>query len=137
MIPKSKTALPQPLFTDSIISAELDSDMNPFLGEVSLKENEHTFCEAPGLPVVCMDDGTCIKRFPKVIFLDPRLNDAELYVSYRKRALDDGEETYPRICWAPRKVPAETTKNVWVVLLLSKDINHLSPSSQRRTFFTL
>lgn len=76
----------------------------------------HSLCGAFNPSAVCKDDGICMKRFPKQFVWETGHYNAQLYITYRQRASDDGGET---ASWTYR-APGESSTtaiidNSWVV----------------------
>lgn len=109
----SQILTPKPLFFNwtllmPFFSTEIHSTNNLSLRQVIFKHNIHIPCGDLNPLAVCMNDGACRKRFPK-LFVDETLhNDLQLYMTYRRRSSHGGEDTSSKIYCTVQGASLET-----------------------------
>lgn len=116
MTPQSKTYLLDPTFTDTIILAEIPSKQSNHFRQVFLKHKIHNPRGHLNPSSVCMMDNFFSKNFPKYFVDETGHDEAQHYVTCRRRSPDSGGKTASWIYRTPHKPSiTRTMDNSWVV----------------------
>ena len=90
-----KNALRNPENVDKIVAAEIPPESDSVLRSAVLQHMIHNPCGSENPSAVCMHEGRCSKRFPKVFQSQTEQTADDHYIVYRRRSpLEGGEHAY-------------------------------------------